>query len=294
MITVLRDAGLSSLVDADSRLERVAGGFVFTEGPLWLSDGALLFQDVKAERTHRLAADGTLTTLREQTRGANGQTFLPDGSVIFCEQNGRRVSKMNPDGTGVATVIEEFEGKRLNSPNDIVVRSDGTVFFTDPPYGAPPDRPLDFQAVFALDRAGTLHKVADGFEKPNGLAFSPDERTLYLNDTARYQVLALEIDKEGFTAVGPARVLATPDPSEKGGPDGMKVDCSGRIYVAVAEGVWVYSPDGTLLGILSTPKRPANLAWCGAQADTLALTIVDEVYRVRLNTRGCAPPFQPR
>ena len=294
MVTVLRDAGLSSLVPHDARLERLAGGFQFTEGPLWLPDGSLLFQDVKAERTYRIGPDGSVGILRDKTGAANGQTFAPDGSIIFCEQNGRRISRMNPDGTGVTTVVETFEGKRLNSPNDIAARSDGTVFFSDPPYGAPPDRPLDFQAVFALDRSGTLHKVADDFEKPNGLAFSPDERTLYVNDTARYQVRAFDIDPTGFVPKGPGRVVATPDPTEKGGPDGMKVDQAGRLFVAVAQGVWVYEPDGTLLGILATPKRPANLAWCGPEADLLVMTMVDEVYRVRLKTQGCRPPFQPK
>jgi gluconolactonase len=201
---------------------------------------------------------------------------------------------MNRDGTGVTVVVETFEGKRLNSPNDIVVRSDGTAFFTDPPYGAPPDRPLDFQAVFALDRSGQLHKVADDFEKPNGLAFSPDERTLYVHDTGRYQIRAFDIEPNAFAAAGPGRIVATPDPAEKGGPDGMKVDQAGRIYSAVAQGVWVYEPDGTLLGILGTQKRPSNLAWCGPEANVLAITMVDEVYRIRLNTEGCRPPFQPR
>jgi gluconolactonase len=294
MVTVLRDAGLSSLVPGDARLERLAGGFKFTEGPLWLPDGPLLFQDIKAERTYRLAVDGTLAIVREQTGAANGQTFAHDGSIIFCEQNGRRVSRMNRDGTGVTVVVETFEGKRLNSPNDIVVRSDGTAFFTDPPYGAPPDRPLDFQAVFALDLSGQLHKVADDFEKPNGLAFSPDERTLYVHDTGRYQIRAFDIEPKAFAPSGPGRILATPDPEEKGGPDGMKVDQAGRIYSAVAQGVWVYEPDGTLLGILGTPKRPSNLAWCGPEANVLAITMVDEVYRIRLNTTGCPPPFQPR
>ena len=255
MVTLLRDAGLSSLVPHDARLERLAGGFQFTEGPLWLPDGSLLFQDVKAERTYRLGPDGAVGILRERTGAANGQTFAPDGSIIFCEQNGRRISRMNPDGTGVTTVVETFEGKRLNSPNDIVARSDGTLFFSDPPYGAPPDRPLDFQAVFALDRSGNLHKVADDFEKPNGLAFSPDERTLYVNDTARYQVRAFALDPTGFVPDGPGRVVATPDPTEKGGPDGMKVDQAGRLFIAVPDfGGWWARASGARWAMV-TPKE---------------------------------------
>ena len=137
MITILRDAGLSRLIESES-LERLAEGFQFTEGPLWCSDGLLLFQDIKAERTYRLGTSGALEVLREQTGAANGQTFARDGRIVFCEQNGRRVSRMNRDGSRVETVAETWSGQRLNSPNDIVARSDGLLFFTDPPYGVEP------------------------------------------------------------------------------------------------------------------------------------------------------------
>jgi gluconolactonase len=295
MVPLLRDAGLSELIDHDAELERLAGGFQFTEGPLWLPDGSLLFQDLKSERTYRLDADGTASVLRESTGAANGQTFDADERIVFCEQNGRRVSRMNPDGSGVETLAEEFEGKRLNSPNDIVSRSDGLMYFTDPAYGAPPDRPLDFQGVYVLDRARNLRLLVADFEKPNGLAFSPDERTLYVCDTARYHVRAFAVEPTtGGLVPDSGRIVATMEPGQPGGPDGMKVDRQGRLYVAVALGVWVFTPDGQLLGILATPKRPSNLAWCGPQADTLAITVVDEVYRVRLRVQGCAPPFQPR
>ena len=276
-------------------VETLASGFQFTEGPLWLPDGALLFQDMKANRTYRLGPDGTLGVLREQTRGANGQTFAPDGRIIFCEQDGRRVSRMALDGSGVETVVETWSGKRLNSPNDIVCRSDGLVYFTDPPYGVKPeDRALHFQGVFALEPGGRLRLLADDFEKPNGLAFSPDERTLYVNDTARYHVRAFAVEPSGDLKAGSGRVFARLDPETPGGPDGLKVDRDGRVYVAVAQGVWVFAPDGKLLGIIALPKRPANLAWCGTDASALAITAVDTVYRVRLKVAGIMPPFLPR
>jgi gluconolactonase len=291
MIEVRRDAGLSGLIPPEAEVETLAGGFEATEGPLWFPDGSLLFQDRAAGRTHRIAHDGSLSLLRDQTRGANGQTFDAQGRIVFCEQDGRRVSRMNPDGSGVETVVETFKGKRLNSPNDIVCRSDGLLFFTDPPYGAPPDRPLHFQGVFALDRAGQLTLLVDDFEKPNGLAFSPDEKTLYINDTARYHVRAFEVRPSGRFKPGSGRVLATVDPAEQGGPDGIKVDREGRLYLAVAEGIWVFGPSGRLLGILALPKRPFNLCWCGEEANTLAITAGDSVFRVRLNVRGIMPPF---
>ncbi len=156
MVPILRDAGLTDLV-AEGDVETLAAGFQFTEGPLWVPDGSLLFQDAKASRTHRLGPDGTVGVLRDQTRGANGQTFAPDGRIIFCEQDGRRVSRMAVDGSGVETVVETWSGQRLNSPNDIVCRSDGLVYFTDPPYGVKPeDRALHFQGVFALEPRGRL------------------------------------------------------------------------------------------------------------------------------------------
>lgn len=291
MATVLRDAGLSSLIPSDAELRTVAEGLQFTEGPLELGDGSLLFQDIKAERTYRLAADGSLTVLRESTGAANGQTFDRSGRIVFCEQNGRRVSRMNADGTDVETLVENWDGARLNSPNDIVARSDGRLYFTDPPYGAPPDRPLDFQGVYRIDPDDSLHLLLNDFEKPNGLAFAPDETTLYVCDTARYHVRAFDIAADGSVDPVSGRNLATMDPGTSGGPDGIKVDGNGRLWIAVALGLWVFDPDGRLLGILATPKRPANLAWCGPDADTLAITAVDEVHKIRVGVRGLRPPF---
>ena len=233
MLEISRDAGLSAWIADDTWIETLATGFQFTEGPLWLPDGTLLFQDIKAERTYRLPPGGSAEVLREATGAANGQTFAPDGRIVFCEQNGRRVSAMNSDGSGVEILAETYTGERLNSPNDIVCRgSDGLVYFTDPPYGAPPDRPLDFQGIFALD----LSRLAEGprlliadFEKPNGLAFSPDERTLYVCDTAKYHVRAFEVEPSGGLKPGAGRIVATLDPGRPGGPDGIKVDRNGRL-----------------------------------------------------------------
>lgn len=295
MARVLRDAGLSSLVEGE--VETLADGFQFTEGPLWLPDGSILFQDIKAERTYRIAPDRSVHVLREQTGAANGQTFDGVGRILFCEQNGRRVSRMNPDGSHVETVAEHFEGKRLNSPNDIISRSDGQVFFTDPPYGVPrpEDQELPYQAVFALDATGQVRPIVhEGFEKPNGLALSPDEKTLYVNDTGQYHVRAFALEPSGAVVPGSGRVLAMFDPEEKGGPDGLKVDRMGRLYVAVAQGVWVLEPDGKLLGILALPKRPSNLAWADPDARTLIMTAVDTVYRVHLKAAGILPPFTPK
>jgi gluconolactonase len=297
MVPILRDAGLSALVAEGAELETLADGFQFTEGPLWCPDGSILVQDIKAEVTYRLRPGRAPEALRTGTRAANGQTFTPDGRIVFCEQNGRRVSRMDPDGANVETVAETWSGKRLNSPNDVVCRSDGLAYFSDPPYGvAPAERALHFQGVYAMDlsRGGGPRLLADDFEKPNGLAFSPDETTLYVNDTARYHVRAFAVERSGDLRAGSSRVVARVDPEQPGGPDGMKVDRDGRLYLAVAQGVWVFEPDGRLLGILSLPRRPANLAWCDPDGARLVMTAVDAVYSVRMKVAGILPPFTPR
>jgi gluconolactonase len=296
MAEILRDAGLGELVGPDGP-HRLASGFEFTEGPLWLPGGDLLFQDIKTERTYRLPAGSTSAEiLREATGAANGQTFGPDGLIYFCEQNGRRISRMGRDGSGYTPVVETFEGRRLNSPNDIVCRADGILYFTDPPYGlpSPEARELPYQAVFALGPDGGPRLVVhEGFEKPNGLAFAPDNKTLYVADTAKYHVRAFELDQSGVVVPGSDRVFCTLDPGQAGGPDGLKVDQEGRVYIAVALGVWVYEPDGRLLGILAMPKRPSNLNWIGHEGRSLAITMVDEVQEYPLLTRGLLPPFLP-
>jgi len=297
MVKILRDAGLSELVASDE-VERLAHGFQFTEGPLWCPDRTLLFQDIKAERTYRIASDRSVHVVREQTGAANGQTFMPGGAIAFCEQNGRRVSRMSRDGSVVQPLCETWSGQRLNSPNDIACRSDGRLYFTDPPYGvAPRDRALHFQGVYSLDASAkgpaALRLLADDFEKPNGIAFSPAEEILYVCDTARYHVRSFLVETGGTLQTGSSRVFARLDPTLPGGPDGLKVDRDGRVYVAVAEGVWVFEPSGRLLGILCLPARPSNLAWCDLDGRGLAITAVDAVYYVRLHVQGMVPPFLP-
>ena len=173
------------------------------------------------------------------------------------------------------------------------------LYFTDPPYGVEPAlRALHFQGVFTLNSDGAdadhLDLIADDFEKPNGLAFSPDEKVLYVCDTGRYHVRAFDVEPSGRFREGSSRIFARLDPEKPGGPDGMKVDRAGRVYVAVAQGIWVFEPDGKLLGILELPARPSNLAWCGGDARGLAITAVDAVYRVQMRVEGIMPPMMPR
>ncbi|MFM1803088.1 MAG: hypothetical protein RJA81_2440, partial [Planctomycetota bacterium] len=220
-----------------------------------------------------------------------GQTWGPDGRIWLCEQNGRRVSSMKPDGSDLKTEIETWNGARLNSPNDIIMRRDGLILFTDPPYGVDPqDRSLHFQGVYAFRPGWSEPKLlADDFERPNGLALSPDESTLYVCDTFRYHLRAFDFSSSGEIRAGSSRIFAKFDTDGPGGPDGVKVDETGRLYIAVLGGIWVYEPDGSFLGVIATPKRPSNLAWCGPDRSWLCVTAVDQVFRFRLKVRGVMP-----
>lgn len=286
-----RDSGVSSLLASD-RCDVLAEGFVFTEGPLELPDGSLIFQDLKSDRTWSYDdKTGSTRILRAATNAANGQTLGPDGRIWICEQNGRRVSSTKPDGSDLRTEFETWKGARLNSPNDITRRRDGLFLFTDPPYGVrPEDRALHFQGVYAFRIGWSEPKLlADDFERPNGLALSPDEKTLYVCDTFRYHVRAFEITSSGDLSDSRGQVFATFDTDGPGGPDGMKVDRFGRVYVAVLGGIWVYETDGRFLGIIGTEKRPSNLTWCGQNASDLCVTAVDQVLRFRMKVQGDMP-----
>jgi gluconolactonase len=265
--------------------ERLATGFAFTEGPVWHPDGFLLFSDIPANRTYRWAPGGEATVWREPSGNANGLTLDREGRLLACEHGNRRVSRVAAGGEATA-LAERYEGKRLNSPNDLVVARDGAVYFTDPPYGIEPDRrEQPCNGVYRLAPDGALALVADDFERPNGLAFSPDGATLYIDDSGRRHVRAFDVRPDGSLAN--SRVLADMDHPQPGSPDGMKVDQEGHLYVAGATGVWVFEPDGTHLGTIVTPERPANCAWGDADRRTLYITARTSLYRVRAMVPGC-------
>jgi gluconolactonase len=267
-------------------VEKIATGFQFTEGPVWdVSEGCLLFSDIPANRIYRWAPGEPATTFREPSGNSNGLTFDEGGSLITCEHGTRRLGKV--DKGGAYTVLaDRYRGKRLNSPNDAVVKSDGSIYFTDPPYGIKPEeQELEFQGVYRLDSDGqepTL--LVDNMERPNGLAFSPDERTLYIADsTDRRHVKAFDVEDDGTLANG--RVFAEIRSKLPGNPDGMKVDIEGNLYVATA-GVWIFSEKGENLGIIEMPETPANLAWGNDNWSTLYITARTSLYRIKLNVEG--------
>lgn len=269
------------VVPAESAVEKIANGFQFTEGPVWIpSRSELLFSDIHANRIYRWK-EGRVEVWRDPSGQANGNTLDREGRLVTCEHANRRVSRSELDGT-VGTLADRFEGRRLNSPNDVVCKRDGAIYFTDPPYGVKPeDRELDFQGVFRLvPGANTLALLARDFIKPNGLAFSPDERLLYIADTEQGHIRTFDVAHDG--SIGNSRVFCQIER-----PDGMKVDIEGNLYVAGMTGVVVFDKAGKQRGIIPTPLRPSNLAFGEVDRKTLFITARSELYRIRVKIAGC-------
>jgi gluconolactonase len=276
---------LKSLIESGDP-ERITSGFQFTEGPVWHRDGYLLFSDIPASRIYKWSPDGSLEVWREPSGNANGLTLDRQGRLIACEHGNRRVSRAEADGT-VVSLAERYQGRRLNSPNDVVVKSDGVIYFSDPPYGIEPgQREQPCNGVYRILPDGTLERLIEDFDRPNGLAFSPDETTLYIDDSPRRHVRAFDVRPDGTLAN--SRVIADMDHPQPGSPDGMKIDREGHLYVAGATGVWVFEPDGRHLGVITLPERPANCAWGDADRQTLYITARTGLYRVRTKVPGAA------
>ena len=276
---------LKTVVEAGDP-EKLATGFQFTEGPIWLPEGALLFSDIPANRIYRWTPESGAQVWREPTGNANGNTLDEQGRLLSCEHSGRRVARTAADGT-VSTLVDRYQDKRLNSPNDVVVKSDGVVYFTDPPYGIKPEeREQPHNGVYRVLTDGTIELVAADFERPNGLAFSPDESILYIDDSAHRHVRAFDVQSDG--TLTNSRIIADMDHPQPGSPDGMKIDEAGHLYVTGATGVWIFEPDGTLLGVIVTPERPANCAWGDADRKSLYITAQTSLYRIRTKIAGVA------
>jgi sugar lactone lactonase YvrE len=285
-----QDEAMGWIAPGDPPVELVQGGFQFLEGPVWdRRRGVLIFSDIPGQALYQYQPDAGVTPFREASPFPNGNTFDHHGRLLTCEHAGRQVVRQEPDGT-LIPIATHFEGKRLNSPNDIVVRGDGAIFFTDPPYGLQPphgveaEKELSFNGVYRLDPNGTLTLLVDDFERPNGLAFSPSEQLLYIDDTARGHIRMFTVTDDG--RLQNDRVFAVVQGEGRGRPDGMKVDQEGNVYCTGPGGVWVYSPMAGLLGRIRVPEQTANLAWGSDDWRTLYLTASTSLYRVRLGVPG--------
>jgi gluconolactonase len=286
---------INQILLSESHLVKIAGGFMFTEGPVWNRDeGSLYFSDIPANRIYRWTPATGGQVFREPSGHSNGLTRDLEGRLLACEHGNRRLSRTAPDGSPV-TLADRYQGQRLNSPNDVVVRSDGSIFFTDPPYGLSQENGLirgqeiPFQGVYRLSPDGkSLSLLVADFERPNGLAFSPDERLLYIDDTHRMHIRLFDVNPEGGLSNG--RVFSEMKPDRPGVPDGMKVDVEGNVYCTGPGGVMIFDPDGNNIGRIETPEVAANVAFGEADWRTLFITATSSVYRMRLGIPGVPVP----
>jgi sugar lactone lactonase YvrE len=292
--TVVHDAGLRALVDPAAAAEKIAGGCIFTEGPVWRhEENSLIFSDIQGDTLYRWTPAGGQAVFRRPSGQANGNTCDTAGRLLSCEHQNRRVSRTLPGG-GVETLVSHYEGRRLNSPNDIVAAPNGDLYFTDPPYGLRrPDgtfgpQEIPFNGVYRIAAAdGSITAVVEDFERPNGLVISNDGRQMYIDDTERHHVRVFDLGADGALSNG--RVFVDVSHGDTTGrPDGMKLDAQGNLYIAAntADGLWVYSPDGALLGCIGVPEPPANLAWGGSNNSMLFITARTSVYRLQMKVSG--------
>ncbi len=282
VLSVQPAAAQSSPVGAEASAKKIAGGFEFTEGPLWYR-GRLLFTDIPASTVYEWSPEDSTGVFLRPSGRANGLAVDPQGRLLLAQHDGQ-VGRLTPEGT-VEALIRSYQGRRLNSPNDLTVADEGTIYFTDPPYGVSDEvRELDFSGVYRLGPDGRLTLLTKAFSRPNGICLSPDGAVLYVNDSAETLIRAYDVTESGTLTNG--RVFATPEADADGTTDGMAVDVNGNLYTTGPGGVWVYSPDGALLDRISVPVPPTNVTFGGRDHATLFITAQTHVYRVPTRIPG--------
>lgn len=266
-------------VVAGGTVERVWTGFQFVEGPVWKEGVGLLFSDIYPSTIYQWSrGDSTLSVYMKPSDSSNGLTFDHLGNLILTQMQKRRVARQEPNGT-ITPLASTYNGKRFNSPNDIVVSSSGAIFFTDPDFNVPAGqtRELNFKGIFRLGQSGRLQVVDSTFDKPNGICFSPDERRLYVNESAQHKIYVWDVVNDS-TFTNKRLFYTIP---QTGYADGMKVDSDGNVYCTGPGGIWVVSPSGTYVTLIATPQTPSNCTWGDADRKTLYITAQSSVYRIR-------------
>jgi gluconolactonase len=313
------DPAINDIVPSDAKLELMASGFKWTEGPIWTHEGYLLFADIPSNSIRKLGADGQVMMFMQPSGyvgakpyggpepGSNGMTLDHKGRLTVAGHAARniwRLESLNPLASKTI-LADTYQGKRLNSPNDLVYRSDGSVYFTDPPYGLrtqdekDPAIELSVNGVYRIPAAesqkpGTppnsaaLQLLIQDLPRPNGIAFSPDEKYLYVANTLPKIWMRYPVNQDGSLQAGQVFFDARSD-TRLGSPDGMKVDQNGNLYSTGPGGIWIFSPDGKHLGTIDLPGSTANMNWGDADGKTLYITESDNVLRIRLNIAGVRP-----
>ncbi|MEG4345831.1 SMP-30/gluconolactonase/LRE family protein [Microcoleus sp. A003_D6] len=276
---------MQRILHDSAKLEKLAGDFQFIEGPIWHPEGFLLFSDIPANIIYKFGSNQQVEVFRRPSGKANGNTLDKENRLLTAEHENRRVSRTEKDGKVIA-LADRYEGKRLNSPNDLVVKSDGSIYFTDPSYGVSKEQEeLGFYGVYRLAADGKLTLLVKDLVLPNGIAFSPDEQKLYVNNSEAGYIAVFDIKPDG-TVTNQQLFAELKDASQGGVPDGLKVDVEGNVYSTGPGGVWIFSPDGKLLGRISVPETATNLAWGESDRQTLYITASKSLYRIRLKIAG--------
>jgi gluconolactonase len=283
-----------------SGLEKIAGGFIFTEGPVWNPEGFLLFSDMPGDIRRRWSPAEGVTVARRPANKCNGMAYDSLGRLLVCEHSTSRLVRESEAGE-VEVLAETYDGSQLNSPNDVVVAFDGDIYFTDPTYGRTPDfglerEPvLDFRGVYRLSPEGDMTLLDTDFNQPNGLCLSPDESVIYVNDTERAVIVSYPRELDG--SLGARSVFAAAVGNvdfDVGVVDGMKCDAEGNVLVTGPNGIWIFDPDGNRLGVIEVPEVSGNLNWGGPDWSTLYITASTSVYRVDTAVAGAPVPNMRR